>query len=96
MLLGEIKDPRVALVTITKVKVTDDLRQAQVNFSIFGESDDKDDALQGLQSASGFIKRMLAQRVRLRRIPELRFCYDSSLEYGNRIEQLIEKGKHGA
>jgi len=95
MLLGEIKDPRVALVTITKVTVTDDLRQAKVNFSIFGDSDDKDDALQGLQSASGFIKRMLAQRVHLRRIPELRFSYDSSLEYGSRIEQLIEKGKHG-
>jgi ribosome-binding factor A len=93
MLLGEIRDPRVALVTITKVSVTDDLQQAKVYFTTLGDEDERGEALKGLQSASGFIKRTLAQRVSLRRIPSIRFTYDSSIEYGDHIEQLIERAR---
>jgi ribosome-binding factor A len=93
MLLGEIRDPRVALVTITKVSVTDDLQQAKVYFTVLGDEDERGEALKGLQSASGFIKRTLAQRVSLRRIPAIRFTYDSSIEYAGHIEQLIDRAR---
>jgi len=91
MLLGDIRDPRVALVTITKVSISDDLQQAKVYFTALGDEDERGEALKGLQSASGFIKRTLAQRVSLRRIPALRFTYDSSIEYAGHIENLIDR-----
>ncbi|MFQ5328915.1 MAG: 30S ribosome-binding factor RbfA [Thermodesulfobacteriota bacterium] len=90
MLLGDIRDPRVALVTITKVAVSDDLQQAKVYFTALGDEEERREALEGLRSASGFIKRTLAHRVSLRRIPALRFTYDKSIEYAGHIEQLIE------
>ncbi|MCP3676714.1 MAG: 30S ribosome-binding factor RbfA [Deltaproteobacteria bacterium] len=96
MLLGDIRDPRVALVTITKVSVSDDLQQAKVYFTTLGDEDERGEALKGLQSASGFIRRTLAQRVSLRRIPSIRFTYDSSIEYGDHIEQLIERAREGS
>ncbi|MEE8185422.1 MAG: 30S ribosome-binding factor RbfA [Thermodesulfobacteriota bacterium] len=91
MLLYEIKDPRVGFVTITSVSMSVDLRQAKIYFSMHGSDEDRKAAIEGLQSASSYIKRMLGKRVSLKYIPKILFKYDDSLDYGNRIERLIEE-----
>ena len=88
ILIREVKDPRIVLVTIMDVDVTKDLRQAKVFFSVNKSS--KEEALRGLNSASKFIKRTLGKRVRLKYIPTIIFIYDNSLEYGSKIDKIIE------
>ncbi|MFS1513156.1 30S ribosome-binding factor RbfA [Chengkuizengella sp. SCS-71B] len=89
ILQTDIKDPRVGFVTVTGVEVTNDLSQAKVYLSIFGSEKEKNDSLQGLSKASGYIRSELGKRIRLRHIPELIFKIDSSIEYGNRIEEML-------
>jgi ribosome-binding factor A len=93
MLLRGLKDPRIGFVTITKVAVSDDLRQAKVYYSVFGGDEEKEDSHQGLESATGFIKRELGRRLRLKYMPEITFLFDDSLEYGAHIEELLQKVK---
>ncbi len=96
ILLKELKDPRIGFVTITKVAVTDDLRQAKVYYSVFGGEQEKEDSLQGLESATGYIKRELGRRMRLKYMPEITFFFDDSLEYGAHIEELLQAAKDPA
>lgn len=94
LLLDGIKDPRVACVTLTEVKLTRDLRLARVYFTVNG--DDESDRLQaesGLKSASAFIRRQLGDAISMRYIPELRFQYDPSVSYGRKIEDLLRQVK---
>jgi ribosome-binding factor A len=90
LLVRKIKDPRLELVTITGVEVSPDLKLARVYFSRFGNPDEIRWVLEGLQSATGFIKRELGQRIKLRRVPDLEFVHDTSFEYGDRIESLLK------
>lgn len=90
MLLRELKDPRIGFVTITKVAVSADLRSAKVYYSVFGGEQEKEDSYQGLESATGFIKRELGRRMRLKYMPEITFLFDDSLEYGAHIEELLQ------
>lgn len=90
ILLREVKDPRVHNATITAVVVGPDLKLAKVYFSTF-RPEDKDLALAGLQSATGYIKRQVAGRLRLRHTPELRFLFDETLEKANRLESLLHQ-----
>jgi ribosome-binding factor A len=90
LLLRKIKDPRLEMVTISGVDVSPDLKQARVFFSRFGNSAEIQRSLEGLQSAAGFIKKELGQRLKLRHVPELKFRHDPSFEYGDRIESLIK------
>jgi len=90
LLVRKIKDPRLELVTITGVKVSPDLKLARVYFSRFGNPEEIKRGLEGLQSATGYIKRELGQRLKLRRIPDLEFVHDTSFEYGDRIESLLK------
>ncbi|MEK7802909.1 MAG: 30S ribosome-binding factor RbfA [Deltaproteobacteria bacterium] len=90
MLFGEIHDPRIGFVTITKVSVTKDLRHAKVFFTMRGSEEEREKTSEGLQSASGYIKRELGNRLKLRHIPELIFKFDDSLEYASRIEEIIK------
>ncbi|MBI5238427.1 MAG: 30S ribosome-binding factor RbfA [Deltaproteobacteria bacterium] len=92
---GEIKDPRIGFVTITHVKLSPDMKDAKVYFSQIGSSGDKDESRQGLQSASGYIRRSLAKRLSLRHIPAISFHFDDSLEYAERIENVIRDIKKG-
>lgn len=94
ILLGDLKDPRIGFVTITKVAVSDDLRAARVYYSVFGDEDQKEESYQGLESAKGYVKRELGRRVRLKYIPEIHFLFDDSLEYGEHIEELLRGVKH--
>lgn len=90
ILLRELKDPRIGFVTITKVALSDDLRIAKVYYSVFGGEQEKEESYQGLESATGYIKRELGRRVRLKYMPEINFLFDDSLEYGEHIEELLQ------
>lgn len=90
-LLKEIKDPRLESVMITGVKVSADLKLARVYFITLGRNIDKEPVLQGLEKARGFIKRTLARQLDLRYMPDLKFFYDDSFDYGDRIDKLLKK-----
>lgn len=89
----KIKDPRVGFVTVTDVQVTGDLQQATIYISVLGDEKEKEDTLIGLTKAKGFIRSEIGQRIRLRKTPEISFEYDESIDYGNRIETLLNKIK---
>ena len=94
MLQREISDPRVGMVTVSHVDVTADLKYAKVyitRFDGFESEQDVAECLKGLNSASGYLRRGLAGRVKLRNIPELLFVYDKTLENGFRMDELIAK-----
>jgi ribosome-binding factor A len=86
----EMKDPRVGLITITGVEVTNDLEHAKVFVTALG-TDDHKTVLAGLRRASGFLRSQLAHRMKLRVVPQLGFEYDESVERGMRLSQLIDQ-----
>lgn len=89
ILLKQIRDPRIGLLTITDVKMSDDLRSARIYFVQMGK-DKLDAELQaGLEKAKGFLKRELGKRLSLRYMPDVFFFYDRSFEYGSRIDKLL-------
>ena len=89
----EVRDPRLGFVTITEIKVSPDLRYARVFVSVFGSLEERQETLGALQRASGFIRRQIGARIRLRYIPEITFDYDECVEQGDRMMQLIEEIK---
>lgn len=91
MLIRGIKDPRISLVTITRVSLSDDLRMAKVYFSVLGGEEDRKRNLQGLNSAKGFIKREVGRRTHLRYVPDIVFKFDPSLEYADHMNRLIRQ-----
>ncbi len=86
-----LKDPRIGFVTITSVDISADLKRAWVYFCTSGTDADRERSQQGLQSSSGYIRRMLGKRLRLRNIPEFEFKYDESLDRGNQIETILSE-----
>jgi ribosome-binding factor A len=89
LLMREVRDPRLADVTITEVRVTPDLLIARVYFTVLGGDEQGKEALAALEHASGFLRTQLASRVRLRFAPELVFEPDTSAAYGRRIDELL-------
>ena len=87
----ELKDPRVADVAVTGVEATSDLKYATVYVRSLGGSEAIANALKGLESAEGYMRKTLGRELRLRRIPELTFREDSSLEHAIRIEALLDE-----
>ena len=92
---NEIKDPRLtAMVSVTDVKVTRDLRYAKVFVSIFGNNDEeKNNTFVALKNASGYIRKEIGQRINLRYNPQIIFELDDSINYGMHIEELIQRVK---
>ena len=86
----ETRDPRLGFVTVTGVEVSPDLRQARVYVTTLGDDAETKDMLTGLTGASGYFRHKLGQSLSLRYIPELTFQLDTSLEYGLRIENLLD------
>lgn len=80
LLLREVKDPRIGMVTITHVQVTEDLSRARVHFRCLGDRAAQERCLEGLRSAGGFLRSKLGQRLRLRRVPMLDFRPDPTGE----------------
>ncbi|HPC85913.1 MAG TPA: 30S ribosome-binding factor RbfA [Smithellaceae bacterium] len=89
ILLRSVKDPRLHAVTITAVKVTDDLRNAKIYFVEMGKDELNEEIQAGLTRARGFVRRELGHRLQLRFVPEILFVHDKSFGYGNRIERLL-------
>lgn len=92
-LLRKVKDPRVGFVSVTEVDVTADMKQARVYVSVLGNEELRKETMAGLKSATGFIKMELARRVRLRFMPDIEWRYDTSIEHGARINDLLNKVK---
>ena len=91
LIIKGLKDPRIGFVTITGVKVTDDLHLATIYFTVIGSEDEKSATEKGLNSARGFIRKEMGRYLRMRHIPDLVFKYDESVEYGSRIETLLKE-----
>ena len=90
ILLTEIKDEDIKFVTVTGVDITNDLSYAKVYVTVLDE-DKRKTTLEALNGASHFIRGKLSERVEIRHTPELKFLYDESIEYGNHIEEIIDK-----
>lgn len=91
MLLTDLKDPRIGFVTVTDVEMTGDLREAKIYVSVMGDEEQVKSSLEGLNSALGFIRREIGQRIRLRFTPEISFALDTSLDYSDHIQKLLLK-----
>jgi ribosome-binding factor A len=91
LLLKGLKDPRIGFVTITGVEVTPDLHLVRIYFSVMGDEEARKNTLKGLNSSIPYVRREIGRRLRLRLVPDVLFEYDTSLEYGNRIESLIRE-----
>ncbi|MCK9274431.1 MAG: 30S ribosome-binding factor RbfA [Syntrophales bacterium] len=89
IVLREVRDPRIRDITITEVKVTDDLRFARIYFTPLGKNNFHEDTIAGLRQAKGFMRRELGKQLRLRYVPDLEFLFDESFAYGDRIERIL-------
>jgi len=87
----KFKDPHKAMVTITRVKISPDLKYATAYFSVIGKDADHKETEKALKQSASFLRRELSQRIRLKFVPELRFFYDDSLEYADHMAQLFNR-----
>lgn len=90
LILREIKDPRIRLVSLTGVEVTSDLRRAVVRVSALGDDAQREAAVEALRHARGFLRTELARRLRTRATPELVFELDRGAEHSQKISDLLE------
>ena len=90
---NELKDPRVKNVTITGVKLTPDLRNGIVFFSVLGDENDVTQATDGLNHAASFIRKQLGHKLQMKFTPQLRFEYDETIKNAAHIMELLEKAK---
>lgn len=96
ILRNEVRDPRVsAWVGVTDVEITQDLASAKVYVSILTDGPERARTLEALASASGFVRRVLAPRLGLREVPEIRFLLDESIERGARVDEILRRLKDG-
>jgi ribosome-binding factor A len=91
LIAGELKDPRIGFVTVTRVAVTPDLRTARIFVGVLGTEKQRQTTLAGLKQASGFLRRTLGQSLRLRHTPELVFQYDEGLDASDRVARLLDE-----
>jgi len=91
LLMNKIRDPRVKGVTLTGINLSNDLKNARIFFSVLGSESDVKQAVTGLDSAKGFIKRQLGSGLGLRYVPDIIFDHDPTLANGNRLEQLFKR-----
>ena len=86
----DINDPHIdSLVSVTDIEVSNDLSYARVYVSKLGSQKEREELLEALNKANGFIRSALSQRLQIRKVPELRFYLDNSLEYGEKIERIL-------
>ena len=93
ILEGELGDPRIGLATVNEVQLAADGRSARVFVAVPGDEKQARETMAGLESAKGFMRHELAERLQLRHAPELHFLLDRSEDYGARIDQLLERIK---
>lgn len=95
LLVGEVRDPRVGPVTVTRVIAAPDLTLARIFVQLLGDDEERRTTMEGLEGATPFIRSALADRVPMRRVPELRFEIDESLEHALKIERLLAEAAMG-
>jgi ribosome-binding factor A len=91
LLLRDARDPRLQALTITRVVIDRELKYASVYVNALGDEARQDEALAALEKASGFFRRELAQRIRLRTAPELRFLWDPTLQYAEEVHEILDQ-----
>jgi ribosome-binding factor A len=89
LLTREVSDPGIGFITLTRVKVSPDLQMVRVYYTELGDDNAKRETVRALQRAMPFLRRQLGARVRLRRVPELRFEFDQGVEHQARIEKIL-------
>jgi ribosome-binding factor A len=92
---SDLKDPRVGFVTVTDVKTSPDLSHARVYVSVLGEADAREQSLEGLRSAHGYLQGRIARELKLKRTPTLEFSYDDTTDRAMRLDALIEREIEG-
>lgn len=90
ILMEEVRDEDLKFVTITDCDITNDLSYAKVYFTVL-DKDKKEKVLEDINNAASFIRGKLSERIEIRHTPELKFIYDDSIEYGEKIEKIIDK-----
>ena len=90
LLQTQIKDPRIGFVTITNVKVSDDLRNAKVYYSVLGSNEQKEKSIEGLKRARTYIQNEIASKVKLRYAPIVSLYIDETLDYQEHINDLLK------
>lgn len=93
IVLQEIKDPDIGFLTITKVKLSSDLKHAKIFYSVLGDAPKQESAKNALDRSLKYIRSLVGHRMRLRLVPTLEFFYDDSAAYADHIEQLLQKIK---
>jgi ribosome-binding factor A len=88
---GDLKDPRIAFVTVTAVDTSPDLRHARVFVSVMGTAAEREDTLRALETAHGYLQASVGRELRMKRTPVLQFVHDDSIERGMRISELIDR-----
>jgi ribosome-binding factor A len=91
LLVREVHDPGIGFVTVTRVQVSPDLQSARVYYTSLGDESKRRDTSRALGRALPFLRRQIGSRLRLRRVPELKFIYDDSIAGQDRIEQLLNE-----
>ena len=93
IILFELRDPRIGMVTVTKVDLTSDLRYATVYVSVFGDEAKRRTALRGLESARGLVQSRIAKSLNLREAPIISFQYDPTIEQAIEISRIIDEAR---
>ena len=91
IILLSLKDPKLGFITITDVELTDDLRYAKIFYTVLGDEKAIKESQEGLERAKGFIQREIGKRIRLKRMPEIIFKYDQTIERAARVEHLLKQ-----
>ena len=86
---GAVHDPGIGFITLTRVKISPDLQVARVYYTTLGDDAARKQTAKALERATGFFRRHLGERVRLRRVPELQFQFDESVAHQDRVEQIL-------
>jgi ribosome-binding factor A len=88
---GAVHDPGIGFITLTRVKVSPDLQLARVYYTSLGDAGARRETAKALERATGFFRRQLGERLRLRRVPELVFQFDESVAHQDRVEQILRE-----
>jgi ribosome-binding factor A len=91
MISRDLKDRRIGFVTVTGVRLSSDLRHAKIFISLMGPENEKRESLEALNHAAGWIRHELGQRIRMKFLPDIAFLTDTSQDYGERIDRLIDE-----
>jgi ribosome-binding factor A len=96
MIASDLKDPRLGFVTVTRVELAHDLGHARIHVGVLGSEAEREKSLQALRQASGFVRRELGKRLRIRHTPEVDFRYDKGLDATDRVAQLLDEERRRA